>query len=174
MALFLTIYTVLHPAAGHQYKKNFDYLEEVQQRVTKMIHQDEALRRSWGSWVDLTFLVVWQQPDSAYRLFTEKTGPCSSQLCVMGGQEKETFRLYFHQHSSSGRYYSERICSLHPWRFSRPDWIKPWCKIIWTFKLALFWAEGWTRGVLRFLCIWIIMRASDYSQTWRCWMLVSL
>lgn len=43
MALFLTIYIILHPAVGPQYKKNFDYLEEVQQRVTKMIHQDEAL-----------------------------------------------------------------------------------------------------------------------------------
>lgn len=51
---------------GPQYKKNFDYLEEVQQRVTKMIHQDEALdneeKLSELGWPDIfgSLTAAWQ------------------------------------------------------------------------------------------------------------------
>lgn len=44
--------------------------------------------------------------------------------------------------SSRGRGCTERLCSLHTWRRSRPNWTKPWTT--W-YQLAKLWAGGWTR-----------------------------
>lgn len=44
--------------------------------------------------------------------------------------------------SSSGRGCTERLCSLHAWRLSWPNWTKPWAS--WS-QLAQLWAGGWTR-----------------------------
>lgn len=46
-----------------------------------------------------------------------------------------------------------RLCCLHPGRFLRPGWVKPW--VTWSdLRLALSWAGGWTwwpPGVLYYL-----------------------
>lgn len=43
-------------------------------------------------------------------------------------------------------------CSHQPWRFWRPDWIRPW--VSWSiWQLFLFWVGSWTRNLLRSLPI---------------------
>lgn len=36
-----------------------------------------------------------------------------------------------------------RLCHLRPWRFSKPNWIKPWAAWF-DPRTELFWARGWT------------------------------
>lgn len=99
--------------------------------------------------------------------FAEKTRPYSSQLCVMGGQERVDKKLKkrhataWKEKYCNGRWCSEKIC-LHPWRFSGPDWKKPWNSVVW--HMSLSWARIWVRDVQRrSLPIWIMWASVYYS-----------
>lgn len=32
----------------------------------------------------------------------------------------------------------ERLCSPHPWKLLRPDWIKPWANLVWSQSWPFF------------------------------------
>lgn len=101
-------------------------------------------RRGWGTWTSSAWRRegFWEDltesPPRTNREIIENREPgCSSQCMVEGwetveiswnerfGIDKRKNFLTWGQ-LDSGTGYAGRVCRLHPWRISRPDWIKLW------------------------------------------------
>lgn len=81
----------------------------------------------------------YQPPNTQYKEVIKKMEPGSSWFCMVGGQEImdmnwnktdsnriERKAFSWPGHSSNRTSCSESRCDLHPWRFLRSDYIKPW------------------------------------------------
>lgn len=64
------------------------------------------------------------QPSHTYKQLSKNLEPLSSQEAyIETRQVQKLFSMW--RHSSSGSGCPERLCSLNPWRFMRPQYIKP-------------------------------------------------
>lgn len=133
---------ILHTVCDPPIQKDTDNLEHIQQRAIKMIRSRSLcpLRTGWRTWA----CSVWRRDGCRGTLQqplipTEWLSKRDRQ--VLHGEawwEDEMMGINWNKrssdwiwgkifsHSSSGTGCPETLYHLHPWRFSRPQWIKPW------------------------------------------------
>lgn len=156
--------------SSDQGPENLSWKESLRELASSAWRRDGLVAHNRSLSGSLGWLLTkWSQPlyNSAYE---RKKG---SGIWLKQGRFRLDIRKKdFHsEQASSGGGCPETSCTLHPWMFSKSDWIKLWGA--WSdLRLTLLGAGRWTRDLPKSIPAWIVPWFSlkhGWNTIYQCW-----